>query len=1082
MTPRIDERLKVWRRQRFAALWLEGGSRLSVWSGGLVMAAAAADRAFGLPHGLRLALFAAGLAAFAAACAAWLLKPLGAWDAGRILDAAAARWPQGRGLLRSAWELGRSPLPENTSAALARRHMADAEAAAGGLPDDVLFPALVPAPLRRRLGAVACCWAVGVPLIGGTAPLARVVAPWLENPLELELEVVPGDARVAWGSSPELRVGWRAGFPAAPLALELRPEAGAWARAVWDKEAAGQWSWRAESLNAPLQYRFVSRDRSTRAFRLDPIPYPRFERLSARVRRPGGAEEEVSLEGASVLAALRGSWVEVRGVPDRPLDEAALEVSGLGGPVPMKRGQDGVWSAGFPLRQDGTLRVRASAEGVGEPEPPAFQLRALEDRPPEVVLLSPAFPVETSRRERVPVAYEARDDFGLAAVSLVYSVDAGPERVQPLSGLKPGAASHLGEHEWDLSALPDGARIEFRLRAVDNARPEPQTAVSQAGLIVLADFEALHASVERRGLAAEAALGVLAEEERAMREALSAAAALPDAERAARAEDLARRESALSRDWAQAVRGVEQFSKAMEQDPYANPGAAESAAALAQALEGMRRGELAEARKAQKAGDLAASERGHEALEKKVRRAGELLSGGREVQAMQDLWGEAERMERSGQDLAGALEQLAKGARPSAEEVKKLDAALAELQKRMDELAKVVEGLPKAAADSPAERRRKVYTVPLGAAQETMDALSAAMARGDYAEAARLAQELSRRLGEVSRAVSKAARDFAESEDQSPAKRLSELESAWKEAAAAQERALESVAAVEESRLAARTQAQERLREQLIAEQREAVKEGERLGRWLPPGPMPDMRVVLAELEGRRIREAPERLERAASRLEAQAKALTPEGTEPTEAARGLSALAAKERDVLRRLKEADAEAAMTEEQLSQAMAAGAVQRQASRKAAELSPMVDGLSRDYGLDLGEAEQSLRSARSEQAGAEESLSKRATGAARAAQERALEHLRRGAESAQKSRERAQSAQSGAGRPFGRPRGTARPMGRGGETGADKSFVPLPGVEEYQPPRVIRGEVEKSLHEKRPPAFDKAVDEYLRRLSQ
>lgn len=1082
MTPRIDERLRVWRRQRFASLWLEGGSRLAVWAGGAVLAAAAADRVFGLPHALRMALFSVGLLAFAAAFAAWLLKPLSALDAGKILDQAAARWPQARGLLRSAWELARSPLSATTSEALARRHVSDAEAAAERLPDEELFPARLPAPLQRRLGAVACLWAAGIPLIGGTAPLTRVVAPWLETPLELELDVAPGDARLAWGASPELRVKWRPGFPSSPLALDVRPEDGAWARTAWDEDSGAQWAWRAEGLTAPLEYRVVSRDRATRAYRLTPVPYPRFEKLTAKVRRPGGGEEEVSLDGASVLAALRGSWVEVRGVPERPLDEAALEVSGLGGPVPMKPGPEGGWSAGFPLRQDGTLRVRASAQGVSEPEPPAYQLRALEDRPPEVVLLSPAFPVETSRRERLPVAFEARDDFGLSAVSLVYSADSGPEKVLPLSGLRPGASSHLGEVEWDLSAFPDGARVEFRLRAVDNARPDPQTAVSQPGLVVLADFEALHEAVERRAVAAEEALSVLAEEEKGMREALSAARSAPEAERGARAEELARRESALSRDWAQAVKGVEQFSKAMAQDPYANPGAAGSAQALAQALEAMRRGELSEARRSQKAGDLADAERRHGALEEKVRRSLELLAGGRELQSMQDLWGETQRMERSGSELAGALNKLAKGAKPSAEEAKKLEEALADLQKRMDELARVVERLPKAERDSAADRRRKVYTVPLGAAQETMDALSAAMARGDYAEAARLAQELARRLGEVSRAVSRAARDFAESSDQSPAKRLAELESAWKEASAAQERALESVAAVEEARLAARTKAQEELRERLVAAQREAVREGERLGRWLPPGPMPDMRAVLAELEARRVREAPERLERAASRLEAQAKALTPEGAEPPEAARDMSALAAKERDVLRRLKEAESSGPMTEQQLSQAMAAGAVQRHASRKAAELSPVLEGLSSDYGLDLKEAEEALRAARSEQAGAEESLSTKDTAGARAAQERALEHLRRGAESAGKSRERAQAAQSGASRPFGQPRGTARPMGRGGESGADKSFVPLPGIEEYQPPRVIRGEVEKSLHEKRPPAFDKAVDEYLRRLSQ
>lgn len=1085
MTPEIDGRLRSWRRQRLASLWAPGAARLAFAAAAGLLAAAALDRVFGLPLGLRLAVFWAGAAALAAAAASWLGRPLRELEPGRVLEAAAERWPECRGLLRSAWELARQEPAPGTSAALADLHVAAAERVAAALPDVRLFEAGLDRALKGRLAGLACLWAVGLPLVGGPAGVARVLTPWREVPLEAELEVVPGDADVAWAARAEVSARWRPGTAGGALALETRGAAGSWGPAAWDRAEAGGGSFRTGPLTAPFEYRLASRGRRSRSFRVTPVPFARFTGLTARIQRPGGEPREVALDGVTELAALRGSWVAVRGVPDRPLGRAWLEAAGLGGPAPMRPTAGGVWEAGFPLRQDGVLSVVAESGGSREPDPPTWQLRALEDRVPEASLLSPAFPVETSRRERLPVAYEVRDDHGLSAASLVFSVDGGPERSLPLAGLKPGASSHLGEHLWDLSAFPDGAKVEFRVRAVDDARPERQTGVSAPGVVVLTDFDAAHAATARKWAGAEAQLGTLAEAERGMSEALAEAGARPEAERAARAGALAEKDRALAAEWEKAARALGELADAMEADPYANPGMAESSRALASAVESMRAKDLPAARQAQRAGELAEAEARHKELEAKVRRAGELLAGGREMQAMQDLWGEAQRMESAGKDLAGALGEAAKrGKPPTPEEKRRLDAAMKALREQMDAMAKVIKGLPRPGEGSPADRRRKVYTVPLNDAGDTMDALEAAMARGDYAEAARLADELTKKLQAVHEAVGKAARDFAESADQSPATRLAELEEAWKEAAAGQERALETVAAVDEARLADKTKAQQDLLERLAQSQRAAVAEGERLAGWLPPGPLPDMRAALAELESKRIKEAPERLNRAAERLEAQARALTPKDGEPTTPARDLSALAQTQRDAAQALKDGAGDPPMSEERLGAAMAAGAVQRQATKKAGELGPIVEGLERDYGLDLEKAAQELSAAKRAQAEAENALSRRDTRGARAAQERALEHLRRGAEEAGRGKEKAQSSAQRAGQAFGSSRGTARPLnrGKGGRTGADTGFVPMPGVQEYQPPRVIRGEVEKSLQEKRPPAFDKAVDDYLKRLSQ
>ena len=77
---------------------------------------------------------------------------------------------------------------------------------------------------------------------------------------------------------------------------------------------------------------------------------------------------------------------------------------------------------------------------------------------------------------------------------------------------------------------------------------------------------------------------------------------------------------------------------------------------------------------------------------------------------------------------------------------------------------------------------------------------------------------------------------------------------------------------------------------------------------------------------------------------------------------------------------------------------------------------------------------------------------------------------------------QSIQQGQTSPFEQPRGIVRPVGRGGRTGFQRGFVPLPGAEDYQPPREIRREIERSLRERRPRMFDETINDYLKRMSQ
>ncbi|MDE2291448.1 MAG: hypothetical protein KGL53_05140, partial [Elusimicrobia bacterium] len=196
-----------------------------------------------------------------------------------------------------------------------------------------------------------------------------------------------------------------------------------------------------------------------------------------------------------------------------------------------------------------------------------------------------------------------------------------------------------------------------------------------------------------------------------------------------------------------------------------------------------------------------------------------------------------------------------------------------------------------------------------------------------------------------------------------------------------------------------------------------------------------------------------------------------------------LDALAGVEASILQRLRSGAVEPAMTPDQAAASQAAQASQGAASAKAGALSPMVEGLERDYGLDMSKASGELEAARREQSSAEGSLSAGDVQAAQGAEERALQHLSRGSQAAQQALSQAQAAEQASMRPFGSSRPVVRPFGGGrGRTGGDTGYVTLPGAREYEPPKAIRGEVEKSLQEKRPAAYGDAVDEYLKRLSQ
>lgn len=1044
----LEERTRSWRRELRGRAALEGGARLA---GAFLSALAVllwADRAWLLPQNARLLFWGLGLGAAAVSAYARLWRPWKAADERAALSEASRAHPALSPYLASAWEL-RAGTRGHTSASLAREHIAETERLVAGLPPGPLRR-WAPTPGAKRGAGLALAASLLLPW-AGAGPWLRVLAPWRDVPLERYVELKPGDAAVDWGRPTEIRARWleRPGLrETSALTLWVR-EQGAWRRAPWTTAADEGASFVTAPLSEPLEYRLSWRDLTGKAHRLTPRPAPQLD--EPRVKLEGKAEEP--LTGAEPVSARRGTLVTLRGRPNQRLARAEVRVSFLPGPVPMRERPDGSLEASFVASEDGGFQFELeSADGRRDPEPVSYALSAKANERPEIELLSPAGVVQAAPEETLSVGYAARDDSGVSRVSLLARYG-GREVELPVASFAPPSSEHAGDHAWDLSELPVG-RVEFRLKAVDDDPRAPLSGLSAPAVLELVDAKATREQLDERWSKAREGARRLAEQEERAAAALKRGEAAPP-----EAADLARQ-------WRELAKALSELSRLMDQDPYANPGVREETQALASEAARAERERLPAAQEAERSGDKPRAARGHQRLAEQARRTEKLLGEGRRLQDLQDFHRQAQRMADRGAALEEALEAmkgLGKGQKPSAEATAKLQSALGKLQKQMDDLRRAIEALPKAEPASQEQAQRQTYVMPLLKAQTTADALSAALKAGDYELAAKIAQELAQELSAIQQALTQAAAQMGSGEGSGRASpRQQKAEQLWNQVVEEQRKLLEGSRRLEDKRRGEVLARQKRLLEDLAAAQTAAVSSAAALG--APPDALASMRAALEELRRGQVMQTPNLLRSAAARLRASGPAF--------------AGPAGLEEEILRRLQEAPSKA---EPDPSDPELPGLRQRQGQvrGRTGELQRELEGLEEEAGALPSGAVDKVESAQSEQAAAEEALSRGDASEAGARQQKALKLLEDGGEEMSQGAQRQMSIQQGMSQPAPRPGGRSQP---GGRTGATMQPVPLPGARDYTPPRELREELERSQRESRPESLEPVIKEYFRRIAE
>lgn len=317
--------------------------------------------------------------------------------------------------------------------------------------------------------------------------------------------VTPGDSTVARGSDPVIRARLE-GFRSGEVELMVATgEGGSFeALPMFPGEEEGAFEHLLVDVDEPLRYFVRSSGVRSSTFTLEVAELPYVDRLDLTYRFPGytGLEPRTVEDGGDV-AALPGTRVRVEIAPtvSTPGGRLVLDDSGT---VELESGPEGRLTGEFTVEEPGGYRVELEGpDGRLAAASPHFTIDLLSDQPPSVRFEEPASDRRASPIEEVFLEAEADDDYGVAALDLVYAVNGGAQDTVRLygdgsTGLREVSAGHtLFLEEWDLSP---GDVIAYHAVARDGKRRGgPGKAVSDIFFVTVRPFRKDFSAADNQG-------------------------------------------------------------------------------------------------------------------------------------------------------------------------------------------------------------------------------------------------------------------------------------------------------------------------------------------------------------------------------------------------------------------------------------------------------------------------------------------------------------------------------------------------------------------------------------------------------
>jgi len=240
-----------------------------------------------------------------------------------------------------------------------------------------------------------------------------------------------------------------------------------------------------KAVQEGFRYRLELGDNRTESRRVRVRPRPTTVNLRCEQRWPAYTKLPPLQRRPGELKLLAGSRLAVRVTSDSKLRGAALLLVGPDPETPVKTAtlradsqSPGGWIGEVEIPPQGvsgmTFRL-ADEEGVESRAMAVYRIEVIPDEPPSIRVLSPQRREElVTRRATLLLAFDAKDDFGVARVLLHFAVnwsEGAPHKTVELDlgGEQPPALTRRFEWKLDHFAPPlaEGDVIDFWLEARD---------------------------------------------------------------------------------------------------------------------------------------------------------------------------------------------------------------------------------------------------------------------------------------------------------------------------------------------------------------------------------------------------------------------------------------------------------------------------------------------------------------------------------------------------------------------------------------------------------------------------------------
>ncbi len=246
----------------------------------------------------------------------------------------------------------------------------------------------------------------------------------------------PGDARVRRHSD-QIIAAHLNGFFSRQASLFVRyASATKWEETAMKPQSDGaSFQFLLVGIPENVDYYVVSNGIRSGTSRLTAVDLPQVTHLGVTYHFPRayGRKDETEDPGGD-LRAIQGTVGNLSITSDKPLKDGVVLLDD-GTKIPLE-GSGTSFTAAVPIQKDGAYHIAVPDSGQLVRLTDDYFIEARPDSPPVVTILKPVRDARATPIEEVPVDVQARDDNGVLALDLHYSVNGGPEQVRSLTGAK----------------------------------------------------------------------------------------------------------------------------------------------------------------------------------------------------------------------------------------------------------------------------------------------------------------------------------------------------------------------------------------------------------------------------------------------------------------------------------------------------------------------------------------------------------------------------------------------------------------------------------------------------------------------